>query len=302
MEGLDISAGQGTVDWDKVKASGRQFAIIKATQGDYYTSDQFATQWSGAKAAGLMRSPYHFFDGTIDGVAQAKHFLDIVGPLGPGDLPPMLDIECPTSSSQSNTQSNCEYTGDSGWVTADTLNQRIHDWLDYVEQATGKKPLIYSYNYWFSDSGTDSSTLHAYPLVISWPTSTNCYSVGLGNDFTSAAFWQWSVSGSCPGVSGQVDLDRFNGTLAQLQALTGSTDLAQVTGNDAMTLVNWTNDGHPELFVKGDKGDIYHTYPTANGDDWSALASLDTKTECGAAAAFWPLQGYAEVFDPGHGR
>jgi MYXO-CTERM domain-containing protein len=302
VEGLDISAGQGTVDWSMVKASGRQFAIIKATQGDYYTSDQWADQWSGAKAAGLMRSPYHFFDPTVDGVTQAKYFLGVVGALGPGDLPPMLDIECPTSSDESQTQTDCEYGGaspDSGWATASVINQGIQDWLDYVSQQTGRTPLIYSYNDWFASSGADSTTLHGYPLVISWPTTTSCYEVGIGNDFTSAAFWQWSVTGSCPGVTGEVDLDRYNGTLAQLQQLAGYGSLSQVSGNDAMTLVSWPSDGHPEIFVQTKAGEMEHTYPNGATDTWSTtMYPLDKSSTCGAAAGFWSTLGYAELFDP----
>jgi LysM repeat protein len=33
-------------------------------------------------------------------------------------------------------------------------------------------------------------------------------------------FWQYSESGSVPGISGSVDLDYFNGTLSDLEALT----------------------------------------------------------------------------------
>ncbi len=234
VEGLDVSSAQGTIDWGAVQGSGRVFAIIKATQGDYYTNAHWQAQWDGAGAAGLMRSAYHFFDPTIDGVTQAQHFLTVVGTLGPNDLPPMLDIECPTSSDESQTQADCEYGGatpDSGWATAATINAGIKDWLDYVQKQTGLTPLIYSYNYWFSGAGVDSSALVPYPLVISWPTATKCYEVGLGNDFTSAAFWQWSVTGSCPGVTGEVDLDRFNGTLAQLQQLTAGAQSAGTGGS-----------------------------------------------------------------------
>ena len=226
VEGLDISNGNGVIDWSQVYASGRRFAIIKATQGDYYTSAAFPTQWSGAKAAGLVRSPYHFFDPTIDGVAQAKHFLAVVGALGAGDLPPMLDIECPTSSVQSMAQSNCEYGGttpDSGWVTPAVLNQRIADWLDYaVEAQTGRTPIIYSYNYWFSDSGADSKALLGYPFYVSSPSTGSCYTVGVGNSFTSALIWPVErVRARALGVTGTVDLDRFVGTLEQLQMLAG---------------------------------------------------------------------------------
>jgi MYXO-CTERM domain-containing protein len=302
VEGLDVSAGQGTIDWVKVKASGREFAMIKATQGDYYTSSHWQDHWDGAKAAGLLRSAYHFFDPSVDAVAQAQHFLTVVGPLGPGDLPPMLDIECPTSSNQSTTQPNCEYGGsnpNSGWAPPAVLNQRIHSFLDYVEQQTGKTPLIYSYNYWFQDSGADTTTLHGYPLVISWPTMNSCYKVGLGNDFTSAAFWQWSVGGTpCPGVNTPVDLDRFNGSLDDLKLLAGLGGLSQVSGNDAMTLVNWPKDGHPEIFVQDRSGQMFHTYPDGNTDTWNTMYPLDTGSTCGAAAGFWPGQAYAEVFDP----
>ena len=105
VEGVDVYAGTGTIDWTKVKAAGRDFAFIKATQGDYNKQSKFAANWANSLAAGVMRSPYHFFDATIDGVAQANCFLARghrrAGGLQPGDLPPMLDIECPTSSSQS---------------------------------------------------------------------------------------------------------------------------------------------------------------------------------------------------------
>src|SRR3954468_18448069 len=91
VEGVDVSDGQGTIDWKAAKGAGLGFAVIKATQGTYNTQKTFASNWSNAKAAGLVRAAYHFFDPTQDGVAQAQHFLSVVGPLGPGDLPPMLD-------------------------------------------------------------------------------------------------------------------------------------------------------------------------------------------------------------------
>jgi MYXO-CTERM domain-containing protein len=304
VEGLDVSAAQGNIDWNAVKASGRQFAFIKATQGDYYTNGFWNSQWNGAKAAGVLRSPYHFFDPTVDGIAQAKYFLGVVGAFGPGDLPPMLDIECPTSSNQAATQPDCEYPAgpnypaDSGWATPAVLNQRIQDWLNYVQAQTGKVPILYSYNYWFGDSAANTAPLHKYPLDISWPTTGTCFTVGLGNDFTTAAYWQWSVTGSCPGVGGQVDLDRFLGTLDQLKQLAGYGALSQLSGNDAMTLVNWPNDGHPEIFVKDKSGEMFHTYPNGASDTWNQMYPLDTGSECGGAAGFWTVQGYAELFDP----
>ena len=142
-----------TSSTDRAPWTGRKwrvaaFAFIKASQGNYDTQPTFAADWSGALAAGVVRSPYHFFDASIDGVAQANYFLGILngeGGLKPGDLPPTLDIECPTAASQSATNPNCEYTGASGWAAAATVVQRAFDWLDTVEKATGRKPIVYSY-------------------------------------------------------------------------------------------------------------------------------------------------------------
>jgi lysozyme len=219
VEGVDVYDGQGTIDWTKVKAAGRDFAFIKATQGDYNTQKTFAANWSGTKAAGIFRSPYHFFDPTIDGVAQANHFLTVLsgqGGLQPGDLPPMLDIECPVSSSQTTAQSqapNCEYTGNDGWVATATLVQRVFDWLATVEQATGRKAIIYSYPSWFADVGLTDARLAGYPLYIATLSNT-CASVPA--PWMKTVFWQYSFTGTVSGIPGTVDLDRFMGTLGQL--------------------------------------------------------------------------------------
>jgi lysozyme len=221
VEGLDVYDGQGTIDWTSVAGSGRAFVFIKATQGNYDTQTTFAANWSGAKAAGILRSPYHFFDGTIDGVTQAQFFLAELtaqGGLADGDLPPMLDIECPTSSSQSAASANCEYSGNSGWVATATLSQRIFDWLTTVQQATGRAPFVYSYPSWFAGVGVTNAMLANYPLFIA--TYATCADVPA--PWTSMVFWQYSATATVPGVSGDCDVDRFVGDMAQLKALTAT--------------------------------------------------------------------------------
>ncbi|HTR54648.1 MAG TPA: GH25 family lysozyme [Kofleriaceae bacterium] len=232
VEGIDVYAGNGTIDWMKVKAAGRDFAFIKATQGNYDTQSTFAANWSGALQAGVLRSPYHFFDGTIDGVAQAQWFLDelaSVGGLQVGDLPPLLDLECPTSSSKSNTEANCEYNGDSGWVATATLKQRTYDWLMTVEQATGVKPFIYSYPSWFASVMFTDPMLAQYPLYIaSYATCAN-----VPSPWQSAVFWQYADNGTVSGVTGQVDEDRFVGSAGDLAGITIPPDAGVPPGLDA---------------------------------------------------------------------
>ena len=208
VEGVDISSGQSPVNWTSVLGAGRHFAFIKATQGDYYTSSNFATQYAGAKTAGVLRSAYHFFDPTVDGVAQANYFLGVVKTIEPGDLPPMLDVECPDGDSMC-----LGFAGGSGQAPAATIVQRALDWLTTVEAATGKTPIVYTFPSYFPGLATQDSALAKYPLFIA--TLASCASVPA--PWTTATFWQYSWTGTVNGIPGQVDLDRFFGSLADLQ-------------------------------------------------------------------------------------
>ena len=237
LEGVDIFDGTGTIDWTKVKAAGRDFAFIKATQGDYNKQTKFGTNWTNAQAAGVRRSAYHFFDPTKDGVAQANFFLAALaaqGGLVPGDLPPMLDIECPTSSTQSAASPNCEFAGNSGWVPSAMMQQRIFDWLDTVEQATGTKAFIYSYVSWFAGVGFTDPRLAGYPLYIA--SYNSCATIPA--PWTSAVFWQYSATTKVPGIAAAGDVDRFFGTLADLDGLAiqppGDAGVDAGVGDDAM--------------------------------------------------------------------
>jgi GH25 family lysozyme M1 (1,4-beta-N-acetylmuramidase) len=217
VEGIDVSNGQGKIDWATVKAAGVDFAIMKATQGTYDTQSTFAANWAGSKAAGVIRSPYHFFDPTEDGAAQAHHFLSVVGAMGPGDLPPMLDIECPTGSADTT----CLGTGTSDAASAADIATRMWAFIDTVQQATGKMPIIYTYESYFSSNGIDTTGLDAYPLYIADPVSGKCFDVPA--PWTSAVIWQYSFTGTVSGISGDVDRDRFIGTLAELQQFAQTT-------------------------------------------------------------------------------
>ena len=60
MTGIDVSKHQGVIDWQKVKAEGIKFAIIRAGYGMYenQVDSRFMENMAGAKAAGIpVRSP-----------------------------------------------------------------------------------------------------------------------------------------------------------------------------------------------------------------------------------------------------
>ncbi len=216
IEGVDVYSGDGNVNWTSVKGSGRDFAFVKATQAGSYVSSQYKSQFAGARDAGLVRGPYHFFDATVDGVAQANHFLSVVNDAGllDDDMPAMLDLECPSDTTEASSSQTCEGST-SGWAPAATVRQRALDWLQTVEAATGKTPIIYSYVSWFGTQGFTQPSLTHYPLY-SASLSNTCATVPA--PWTTPVFWQYNQTGTVPGFAGtgDVDMDRFLGDLAEL--------------------------------------------------------------------------------------
>jgi lysozyme len=198
VQGIDVSERQGTVDWNAVKQAGKVFVFILATDGITWTDPDFATNWSGAKAAGLLRGAYHFYETDDDPTAQAQNFLSAVQ-LEPGDLPPVVDIE----------------RLDSGSTASQTVKD-LQTWLDVVEQATGRTPIIYTSHGFWNSLGTSAFGL--YPL---WIAEYGVQSPTLPAGWARWTFWQFSESGAVAGISGSVDLNVFNGSAAELAALGG---------------------------------------------------------------------------------
>ena len=210
VEGVDVSEHNGTISWSQVANTSVRFAWIKASQGTAYVDPRFTANWSGAKAAKVLRGAYHFFDPTVSGVTQANHYLDTIGTLGAGDLPPALDLECPDGNPQC-----LGYPGGDGWAPSNLIAQRALDFLTTVHQATGKKPVVYTYSAWFAGAGVSAANFSGYTL---WQAmvapSDGCFTVA--GSWKKWTFWQYSWHGSVAGIPTEVDRNKFNGTLATL--------------------------------------------------------------------------------------
>jgi GH25 family lysozyme M1 (1,4-beta-N-acetylmuramidase) len=80
MNGIDTSKWQGNIDWNKVKNSGVQFAILRAGYGreSNQKDECFERSYAGAKAAGLYVGAYHYsYAMTVDEAKkEAKTFLE----------------------------------------------------------------------------------------------------------------------------------------------------------------------------------------------------------------------------------
>jgi GH25 family lysozyme M1 (1,4-beta-N-acetylmuramidase) len=76
--GIDVSHYDDAVDWPLLARSGVAFAIVKASQGDYYRDDQCKKHLAGAQAAGLRRGIYHWVDPQCSPQRQVSFLLDAV--------------------------------------------------------------------------------------------------------------------------------------------------------------------------------------------------------------------------------
>lgn len=202
-DGIDVSHWQGTINWTKVDDAGVTFAFMKATEGTYYTDTQFTTNWAATKKAGILRGAYHFAQpGKSTGAAQAKYFVSKVGATAfkeAGTLPPVLDLEV------------------TGGLGASALRSWVSSWLATTEQLTGRIPILYFSPSFWEDHLGNSTAYTRYPLWIAHYTTASQPRVPGG--WSTWTFWQRTSSGTVPGISGLVDMNRFNGSSAQIAAL-----------------------------------------------------------------------------------
>jgi GH25 family lysozyme M1 (1,4-beta-N-acetylmuramidase) len=142
---------------------------------------------------------YHFANPDTalnDALNEADFFLSLATPAR-GDLVPALDVEKTNGLSVPEMQA---------WVGT---------WLERVRSVTGVRPMIYtSPNFWATYLG-DTTQFADAGYTILWVAHWGVTSPRVpasnwgGNSWT---FWQYTSSGTVPGISGNVDLDRFNGT------------------------------------------------------------------------------------------
>jgi lysozyme len=193
VHGIDVSSYQGRIDWDEVARHKVRFAFIKATEGVSLRDRRFARNWRGAKQAGICRGAYHFFQPNYDGTQQADLFVRTAD-LGPGDLPPVLDVEAPE------------------FHDVAVMRQNIATWLRLVERHYGVRPILYS-NYSFYRRYL-AGHFDKYPL---WLAHYEVEKPTLDRD--KWIIWQHSDEAYVPGIRGAVDFNVYQGNFQGLLAL-----------------------------------------------------------------------------------
>lgn len=96
----------------------------------------------------------------------------------------------------------------------------IQNWLNAVEQTVGTKPVIYTrQNFIEGLLGDGIQELADYPL---WIAHYDVQQPTLPASWSSWSFWQYTEKGAVRGIIGNVDRNKFNGSLNDLKALAKS--------------------------------------------------------------------------------
>ena len=185
-KGIDVSHWQGTIDWNKVKAAGIEFDIIKAGGSDAgtYTDSKWEANYKGAKAAGIPIGAYYFVGKdcvtAAAGKADAERFIQILKGKQL-EYPVYMDNEAQPASAKAGiteaTIAFCETMEAAGYFVG-----------IYGSAVSGFKERM------------DDSKLTDYAHWVAQYASKCSYKGEYG-------IWQYSSKGKVDGISGNVDLD-----------------------------------------------------------------------------------------------
>ena len=137
-----------------------------------------------------------------------------------GELPPVLDLEPVLDANKKDIS-----------PSGNALLTRAKTWLNAVESAFGRKPMIYTSTLYVTSHAVNAAWLANYPLWIAqYP-----WMPGTRNEYTDPAnpptpggipqqppvfqpwiIWQYTKAGNLNAFSGGMDFDYFNGSLADL--------------------------------------------------------------------------------------
>lgn len=189
IKGLDVSRFQGEVDWEQVKAAGYQFAMLRAGYGDDSVDGQFRRNASECNRLGLPIGAYWFcYAASPENAAQeADSCIRTVSGYRL-DYPVCYDIE----------QASADYVEKQGVSFTPALAQNLVKSFCGRVESQGYFAMFYS-NRSFYDTYLGAALAGRYAFWYARYTDTF--------DGTDCGIWQYTSTGSVPGISGNVDLD-----------------------------------------------------------------------------------------------
>lgn len=193
-EGIDVSAYQGYIDYERVRNAGIEVVYIKSSEGTTLEDPYFRTNYDNAKANGLKVGFYHFIRARNEEEArnEAEFFARVISGTNP-DCRLAMDFEV------------------FGDLSIEEINRISFAFLQRIQEITKKECVIYSDAY--NARNTFSRELaQNYPLWIAE------YGVETPIDNGKWEYWvgfQYTDAGRIDGIEGNVDRDKFTDGILQ---------------------------------------------------------------------------------------
>lgn len=195
IKGMDVSEFQGNIDWNKVKADGIEFAILRVGFGMDVTSQDDKYIERNISECERLNIPYGVYlfsyANTVDKAkSEAEHTLRLIK----GHTLAMgvwYDIE------DNNT---------SGSVSKETLTNIINTYCNTIKNA-GYEVGVYANLSWLNNK-IESSVQDKWPIWVAQYYKECQYK---GN----YKIWQYTSNGKVDGISGNVDMNYFYGELEE---------------------------------------------------------------------------------------
>ncbi len=189
IKGLDVSEFQGIVDWAQVKGAGYQFAMLRAGYGFRTPDQQFRRNAAECNRIGLPAGAYWFCYALSpeDARKEADGCLEAIAPYRM-EYPICYDIE----------HASVTYAEQNGvTITPALATQIVTAFCDRIEER-GYFAMYYS-NQNFLETYLSRDLNRRYALWFA--------RYGSRYDGIDYGIWQYTSTGSIPGIAGNVDLD-----------------------------------------------------------------------------------------------
>ena len=297
MKGIDVSSHQGKIDWEKVKAAGIEFAIVRAGYGKYESQIDvmFQKNADDALAAGLHVGAYWFSYAlnVEDAKLEAQRFADVLEPYKKRfDFPVYFDYEYDSEN----------YSARNGITPTATLRESLVKAFCDEIQSRGWRAGVYTNNDYLRNRWR-------FEVLDEWEIWLADYT---GAPDVECGMQQTSSTGKVNGISGNVDMDTsfvdypslikndgWNGwTVAAnwISDTTNGTDNPVVIAPDAHYTVKIT--GQDIDLVCGESGGKPAAFRLVRcrreGD--STLWHVVPVGEPGQEAGIYPAKGGARIF------
>ena len=189
-KGIDVSKWQGVIDWEKVKADGIEFAILRASYGDgtlRFTNngrdEQFERNYQEAKRVGIPIGVYHYcYARNMDEMKkEAEFFLSVIKGKT-FEYPVILDLE------DKNQQS----------ISKADLTDMAIAFLEILEK-NGYYAMLYANKHWLENK-LDYNRLKKFDIWLAQWSKKPTWNGSFG-------IWQYTSDGSIDGIQGRVDMN-----------------------------------------------------------------------------------------------